>query len=260
MAKIKITLESICNNSKLSIADIEEVFEKVKKNIENKDYAQKLQTMFYFAVKNDLTLFPQKSVINSLDIPLVMVSDYLTNWCDSYINSREKLAINSPIKNYGEKDEALTKRVASVTGVDDDTLNKYIEGHFLFMSAENKNGAILEEYLAHVLEPHGWIWCAGSSFRAIDFCYLGEKPILLQVKNKYNTENSSSSAIRLGTKIQKWNRLNKPKKASGSDKPLPNWVNLQEIVQADKTLSEELSESEYLNYISKHSSIKIDKL
>ena len=30
-------------------------------------------------------------------------------------------------------------------------LNDYLRGHFLYMSAENMNGSILEEYLAEVL-------------------------------------------------------------------------------------------------------------
>ena len=41
--------------------------------------------------------------------------------------------------------------------------------HQLSMSAENLVGALLERYIAQILEPHGWVWCAGDFVRAIDF-------------------------------------------------------------------------------------------
>ncbi|HCD9038648.1 TPA: SinI family restriction endonuclease, partial [Enterococcus faecium] len=104
-----------------------------------------------------------------------------------------------------------------------------------------------------VLEPEGWIWCAGSVYRAVDFCYLGTSPILLQVKNKYNTESSSSSAIRVGTTIRKWNRLNKSTKISGLDSPIPNWKALIEMTEASKELAAKLTENSYLAYINEKS-------
>lgn len=76
------------------------------------------------------------------------------------------------------------------------------------MSAENTVGGLLERYLASVLEPHGWVWCAGDFVKAIDFIKLNSSGRweLLQVKNRDNSENSSSSAIRNGTDIEKWFR------------------------------------------------------
>ncbi|MGE7848175.1 SinI family restriction endonuclease [Bacillus cereus] len=259
MAKKSKTLKVIIENTDLPLQQVERAFEYVNDFVENDDYANTLQELFSFALENDISLF----TANFVDVdkaPYDMVVDYLRNWCNSYISNRENLAIESPLKNYGEKDEALTNRVLAVTQVDEDVLEKYIEGHFLFMSAENKNGVILEEYLAEILEPYGWIWCAGSTYRAVDFCYLGEEPILLQVKNKYNTENSSSSAIRTGTIIQKWNRLNRPKAATGLDRPLPNWEKLHEIVNANDDLAELLTEEKYLEFIRENSSTELDIL
>jgi type II restriction enzyme sinI len=43
-----------------------------------------------------------------------------------------------------------------------------------------------------------------------------------EVKNKYNTENSSSSAISIGTQVQKWNRLSRQKAKKGKYNPVPN--------------------------------------
>ncbi len=80
--------------------------------------------------------------------------------------------------------------------------------HQRAMCAENCVGALLERYLDSVLGLHGWHWCCGDFVRAVDF--LKPLPdggwILVQVKNRDNSENSSSSAIRQGTDIQKWFR------------------------------------------------------
>lgn len=76
------------------------------------------------------------------------------------------------------------------------------------MAAENMIGFLLEKYIGSTLENHGWAWCSGDFIRAIDV--IKKNPdgswYLLQIKNRDNTENSSSSAIRTGTTIQKWFR------------------------------------------------------
>ena len=64
--------------------------------------------------------------------------------------------------------------------------------------------------MASVMEPRGWVWCTGSFVKAIDFVKppdaKGGTWMELQVKNRNNSENSSSSAIRSGTSIKKWFR------------------------------------------------------
>ena len=93
--------------------------------------------------------------------------------------------------------------------------------HLLSMGAENMVGDLLERYLASVMEPHGWIWCSGATVKAVDFI----KPAttadglwhLLQVKNRDNSENSSSAAIRNNTSIQKWFRTFSKKVGSNWD-------------------------------------------
>ncbi|MDI7776340.1 SinI family restriction endonuclease [Asticcacaulis sp. EMRT-3] len=94
-------------------------------------------------------------------------------------------------------------------GVPSENLERAKQEHLLSMSAENFVGYLLERYLASVMEPLGWIWCSGEMVKAADFI----KPEadnktwrLLQVKNRDNSENSSSSAIRNGTIIEKWFR------------------------------------------------------
>lgn len=82
--------------------------------------------------------------------------------------------------------------------------------HPLAMGAENIVGDLLERYLARVLEGNlGWIWCSGNVVKAADFIRRSKSETgwtILQVKNRDNSENSSSSAIRKGTEIQKWFR------------------------------------------------------
>jgi hypothetical protein len=67
----------------------------------------------------------------------------------------------------------------------------------------------------------GWIWCSGSLVKAVDFVRppangRGDCYRLLQVKNRDNSENSSSAAIRDGTNIEKWFR-------TYSQRPDTNW-------------------------------------
>jgi hypothetical protein len=99
-------------------------------------------------------------------------------------------------------------------------LKAFSEHHRSSMAAENKIGDLLEAYLAKVLEPRGWVWCCGHLLIGVDFFRpaanagggVGER-FLLQVKNRSNSENSSSKRIRelvaiLGcpVKITEWHR------------------------------------------------------
>jgi transcriptional regulator with XRE-family HTH domain len=63
-----------------------------------------------------------------------------------------------------------------------------------------------EEYLAEKLLPYGWYCCWGETMKSVDFCT--QNGDLLQVKNRSNSENSSSNKIRQGTAIIKWHRIN----------------------------------------------------
>jgi SinI restriction endonuclease len=92
--------------------------------------------------------------------------------------------------------------------VDEARLEVAKREHQWAMAAENMVGDLLERYLASILEPEGWVWCAGSVIKAVDFVkpQVGGDWVALQVKNRDNSENSSSSAIRNGTKIKTWVR------------------------------------------------------
>lgn len=124
--------------------------------------------------------------------------------------------------------------------------------HNLFMSAENIQGSLLEEYIAAETREYGIVWCAGHVLQAVDFCNTSGT-LLLQVKNKSNTENSSSSKIRAGTPIQKWYRLGTRRR---NGRPIPDyrWSNLNALINDNKTRGYDLppcgmSEEGYLKFL-----------
>ena len=107
-------------------------------------------------------------------------------------------------------DEMVSVILESYFDIPNESLPGVQHEHSLSMAAENLIGELLERYIASVLEEHGWVWCSGSLVRAVDFIKPPKKSggqwELLQVKNRDNSENSSSSAIRTGTTIKKWHR------------------------------------------------------
>lgn len=249
MANIRVELEFFIG--KIDEKKIREIFKEVslkilkeKKYSELKDMNSKMSCLLDYALTENSSVFPIISVKPQDKIEDKLIQ-YFQKWCQKFLDDRLKDNVAKPLKEIGERDPALITKVQSYTKEDDSKVEEYLKGHFLFMSAENNNGSILEEFLASVLEDHGWIWCSGSSYRSIDFFQI-KKRILLQVKNKYNTENSSSNKIRKGTNIKKWNRLNKP--TQDTNKPVPNWAELHKIID-DDDVNNLLSEEKYLKFI-----------
>jgi hypothetical protein len=115
------------------------------------------------------------------------------------------------------------------------------------MSAENVQGLLLEEYIDANVSSLGWVWCKGSTMRAVDFCTM-DGDILLQIKNKSNSENSSSSSIRNGTDIHKWFRLGTQTKA-GKKYPVYKWDDLNGIIAQANNGIPEMSEDSYRQFI-----------
>lgn len=75
------------------------------------------------------------------------------------------------------------------------------------MCAENCVGALLERYIDSELRSKRWVWCCGDFIKAVDFIYPKKSGWdALQIKNRNNTENSSSSSVRNNTTINKWFR------------------------------------------------------
>jgi hypothetical protein len=109
------------------------------------------------------------------------------------------------------------------------------------MAAENMVGELLERYIDSVLSKHGWVWCCGSLVKHVDFIKNESNSYrMLQIKNRDNSENSSSKAIRDGTTIEHWFR-------TFSRTGETNWRAFP-----DTELKSELSEDGFVSFVEKY--------
>lgn len=174
-------------------------------------------------------LLPKKGKIEiNSESTILEIQEYLEKFIGGYFAERSKVF---SLKSMNTTPDPAVDEVLKAFGeVHSDRLEKISINHRLSMAAENLIGSLLERYIASVLEGVGWVWASGSTLRAIDFFKPGIPPTLLQVKNRSNSENSSSSAIRIGTTIEKWYRIK-------ADSGQTNWEKLQRDTGA--ILSEE---------------------
>lgn len=109
------------------------------------------------------------------------------------------------------------------------------------MAAENMVGELLERYIDSVLSKSGWVWCCGSLVKHVDFIKSEKNNFrMLQVKNRDNSENSSSKAIRDGTVIEHWYR-------TFSRTGKTNWAAFP-----DTEFKSKLSEEGFISYVEKY--------
>ncbi len=136
-------------------------------------------------------------------------------------------------------DEAVSVVMQVAYGYSQTQNEKIKIEHQHSMSAENCVGALLERYLDSVLRAEGWHWCCGDFVKSVDFVRRDPSGqwLALQIKNRDNSENSSSSAVRKRTTIQKWFR-------SFSRRRDTNWGNLPPLMQGY-----DLSEQGFLAFI-----------
>lgn len=133
--------------------------------------------------------------------------EYITKLANNFTSSR---FVRAPTPPSTIPDEMVSTILNVYFNVPQEKLEEAKYLHALSMGAENIVGDLLERYIASVIEPQGWIWCSGSTVKSVDFIRpsvnVNGAWDLLQVKNRDNSENSSSSAIRNGTEIIKWFR------------------------------------------------------
>ena len=118
-------------------------------------------------------------------------------------------------------------------------VKRILKEHQLAMASENFVGYLLELYIFSVAHNYGWVLCPDSIFKSVDFVKQNPDGTwhMLQIKNRSNSENSSSSKVRVGTTINKWFR-------SFSHKDISNWENFP-----DKELNGQLSEEGFHSFI-----------
>lgn len=129
------------------------------------------------------------------------------SWLRKYNNSYENRISRRIAQAPGTVADPIVNIIinARLTGLTRDHLEQIKYAHRLSMSAENIQGLLLEEFLAEKLSDYGWYCCWGESMRHVDFCNVDGS--LLQVKNRSNSENSSSSRVRINQPIEKWYRV-----------------------------------------------------
>lgn len=194
--------------------------------------------------------------INFSDKESPTIKEYIRRWMSKYKDAIS----NPPSKRYASPKSSCTDPIIShivLNATNDlvDTKERAKIGekvHNLYMSAENVQGNLLEEYISQKIKPYGYLWCAGEILRSIDFCAV-DGSLLLQIKNKSITENSSSNKVRVGTDIKKWYRLG-TKKVNGMPQPNFRWDVLNELINNNSKCSNSLpkcnmSEEDYKSFI-----------
>ena len=110
-------------------------------------------------------------------------------------------------------DGAVFQIMENYYGVDGSKKEEIEKQHQYAMAAEDVVGALLEEYISSQAIKYNLIKCHGETVKGTDFIKREENGwFLLQIKNRNNSENSSSASIRgflnsaQGVVIEKWFR------------------------------------------------------
>ncbi len=222
-------------NEDVSTKDLQSFYDSAKSAYPDMDLTD-LDHIFSVACNNP-DLFP---AINIKGKGNNTPENYLKRWVKNYYDAKS----TPPSKRSASaksscSDPAIKILVKTTQGLSDEAASSGEAAHNLYMSAENSQGNLLEEYISENARPYGIIWCEGNVLKATDFCST-DGSLCLQVKNKSNTENSSSSNIREGTKIEKWYRLG-TKTKNGTKLPDYKWSELNKLVNTHKTEGTELS-------------------
>lgn len=183
----------------------------------------------FVALIRFLSAYPEYAAgLRGKEAPSVGTEGYIHVAARNFANGRDP---KRPTPPETIPDEMVSFVLQHYFDIPVESLDRAKNEHALSMGAENIVGDLLERYLASELEPHGWIWCSGSVVKAVDFVLPPARPALswrlLQVKNRDNSENSSSSAIRKGTDIEKWHRTFSRKKSD-------NWAAFPEEMAKHK--------------------------
>lgn len=233
--------------NQLNIDEVKRIYVAAKNEINPTIDWSDLNVIFEIALQTP-SLFPK---IN-LNKENQTSSAYIRQWVHRYYNAyMNKPSFRIASQNTTCPDPAINSMIAYKLSISPQSISTLLFYHRLFMSAENIQGNLLEEYIAKKITPYGFIWCQGDILHAVDFCNR-DGTFLLQVKNKYNTENSSSSNIREGTPIKKWHRLD-VKTISGNKVPKYKWGELNMLIDSYNISYNsppcDMSEEEYIAFL-----------
>lgn len=219
----------------------EELAKKVVSEFINKDNPEEtgLDTAF-IEICRFLSDNPDRLSWRTKNKPSVTNESGLKALAEKYFNGFKKSDFPAEPKTVPDEMVSIVMRYAY--NYSPEECERIKKEHQYSMCAENCVGSLLERYLDLVLREQDWYWCCGDFIKAIDFISKDEnqKWLALQIKNRDNTENSSSSAIRNGTTIQKWFR-------SFSRKGGTNWDNLPELMKGYQ-----LSEKGFISFVEQY--------
>lgn len=172
-----------------------------------KTWDERLERILSLCIREPARWFPsrgKKKIVSEADVD----NRYLEQYVGRYYREREGFVVLQPVAT--KKDPAVDEVLKAFENIPPEDLKRIGDAHRVSMQAENIIGELLERYVARMLENNGWIWCCGETMKSVDFIKVAskEEARLLQIKNRSNSENSSSSAIRRGTTIEKWYRTN----------------------------------------------------
>jgi hypothetical protein len=140
--------------------------------------------------------------------PRIGTDGYIERLAIDFVAGR---AVRGPKPPATVPDEMVSKILVEYFDINEKKIESIKSEHLLAMASEGIVGNVLEHYIASVVESSGWTWCSGSMVLAVDFIKSPSKSNdvwrMLQIKNRSNSENSSSSKIRKGTSIEKWYRV-----------------------------------------------------
>lgn len=172
----------------------------------------RLERILRFSIAHPTTFknVPRNKMSEVADVTTVeeeRLDRYFATYVRAYHLARNVLEVAVPSPTT-VADPAVEEVLKAFTDVSHDELEEVSEHHRASMMAENAVGNLLERYIAQSLEEKGWVWCCGDIVRSVDFIKDSvEQERLLQLKNRSNSENSSSSRVRVGTDIEKWFRI-----------------------------------------------------
>lgn len=127
------------------------------------------------------------------------VAHWVTKFFNGY-KGRPSEKVGAPPKP--KPDPAVSEIIAcAIPTIPRNDIVRIEFAHRLAMSAENILGPFVEEYAFERLKSHGWALAWGETVKSVDLCSRDGR--LIQIKNRSNTENSSSNKVREGTDIKK---------------------------------------------------------
>lgn len=211
-----------------------------KKVFENSapDFVNKLQVISNFLIANP-ELAPKPASGDEFG-----TENYWERLAGKFVRGRNPRA---PLEPSTIPDTMVSVILQEYFGLEPNSLAKVVREHSLSMAAENIVGDLLERYIASKLEAYDWVWCSGEVVKKVDFLAarkgMTSQWVPLQIKNRDNSENSSSSSVRDGTEIIKWFR-------TFSRTGATNWEAFPESV-ANVTLTEKAFEEFARDYLQK---------